>query len=288
MKELKFIIKNIKRLESLKVEDLEMVSGIYGNLSDIFCLNDLLLTGFPFTLYKILNKDNYKRILFFDKEINLYSFDKTSINSLYDKNKNKISLVDGPLGKVDFLNRSFFEKNNNNISILEFLDDILTDNIKTAIIFENIEDFESSHIKLIKDKLSKLPYKTSIESKCIFLFKNENISKIEAFIKRNNLDNLFFSNENGLTNLHYLDNPNTNEISNLINHLRITSQLQIDIMLIKKVSSILSEQKYKLKVYCNKLLKLKKLDIETIQILQKESFIKTKNLSENIIEMLEI
>jgi hypothetical protein len=207
---------------------------------------------------------------------------------LYDKNKSEITLMDGPLGKVDFLNRSFFGKNNNNISILEFLEDILTDNIKTAIIFENIEDFESNNIKLIKDKLSKLPYKTSIESRCIFLFKNENISKIETFIKRNNLEHFFFNNENGLTNLHYLDNPNINEISNLINHLRITSKLDIDIMLIKKFSSILFEQKYKLKVYCNKLLKLKKLDLETIQILQKESFIKTKNLSEDIIEMLEI
>jgi hypothetical protein len=288
MKELNLIIKNIKRLESLKIEDLEMVSGIYGNLSDIFCLNDLLLTDFSFTLYKILKRENYKRILFFDKDINLHSFDKTSIKSLYDKNKSEITLMDGPLGKVDFLNRSFFGKNNNNISILEFLEDILTDNIKTAIIFENIEDFESNNIKLIKDKLSKLPYKTSIESRCIFLFKNENISKIETFIKRNNLEHFFFNNENGLTNLHYLDNPNINEISNLINHLRITSKLDIDIMLIKKFSSILFEQKYKLKVYCNKLLKLKKLDLETIQILQKESFIKTKNLSEDIIEMLEI
>lgn len=288
MKELNSITKNIKRLESLNIEDLEMVSGIYGNLSDIFCLNDLLLTSFSFTLYKVLKKENYKRILFFDKDVNLYSFDKTSINSLYDKNKSQITLVDGPLGKVDFLNKSFFENNNNNISILEFLDDILLENIKTAIIFENLEDFESSHIKLIKDKLSKLPYKTSIESKCIFLFKNENISKIETFVKRNNLDHLFFTNENGLTNLHYLDNPNTNEISNLINHLRITSKITIDIMLIKKFSSILSEQKYKLKVYCNKLLKLKKIDLENIQILQRENFIKTKNLDENIIEMLEI
>lgn len=288
MKELNLIIKNIKRLESLKIEDLEMVSGIYGNLSDIFCLNDLLITDFSFTLYKILKRESYKRILFFDKDINLHSFDKTSIKSLYDKNKSEITLMEGPLGKVDFLNRAFFGKNNNNISILEFLEDILTDNIKTAIIFENIEDFESSHIKLIKDKLLKLPYKTSIESRCIFLFKNENISKIETFIKRNNLEHFFFNNENGLTNLHYLDNPNINEISNLINHLRITSKLDIDIMLIKKFSSILFEQKYKLKVYCNKLLKLKKLDLETIQILQKESFIKTKNLSEDIIEMLEI
>lgn len=280
------IINNIKRLESLNTNSLELVSGIYGNTTDIFCLNDLIITNLNSTIYKLLKKNGYNRILFLDRDLNIFSFDKISIISLYEKNVKKEELFEGPLGKIDFLNKPIFERNNINQVFVDFIPDLLNDNIKTALIFDQIEDFDSNIIKKIEEKVSKIPYKTKIESKCFFIFKNEKLDKVDSFIKKNHLDSLFHNDDENPTNLISISNPNSHEIFNLINHLRITSQIEIDISLMDTFSKILSEQKYKLKIYSNKLLKNKTINLETIKLWQKENFI--KNNSNNIFEMLEI
>lgn len=280
------IINNIKRLESLNTNSLELVSGIYGNTTDIFCLNDLIITNLNSTIYKLLKKNDYNRILFLDRDLNIFSFDKISIISLYEKNVKKEELFEGPLGKIDFLNKPIFEKNNINQVFVDFIPDLLNDNIKTALIFDQIEDFDSTIIKKIEEKVSKIPYKTKIEGKCFFIFKKEKLDKVDSFIKKNHLDSLFHNDDENPTNLISISNPNSHEIFNLINHLRITSQIEIDISLIDTFSKILSEQKYKLKIYSNKLLKNKTINLETIKLWQKENFI--KNNSNNIFEMLEI
>lgn len=280
------IINNIKRLESLNTNSLELVSGIYGNTTDIFCLNDLIITNLNTTIYKLLKKNGYNRIIFLDRDLNIFSFDKVSIISLYEKNVKKEELLEGPLGKIDFLNKPIFERNNINQVFVDFIPDLLNDNIKTALIFDQIEDFDSTIIRKIEEKVSKIPYKTKIESKCFFIFKNEKLEKVDSFIKKNHLDSLFHNDDENPTNLISISNPSSHEVFNLINHLRITSQIEIDISLIDTFSKILSEQKYKLKIYSNKLLKNKTINLETIKLWQKENFV--KNNSNNIFEMLEI
>ena len=264
---------------------------IYGETSDEFITADLQMSNLEKVLHGHLKSLGYERIAFYQGTKGLHCFDQRSFELSFDTEKNSgisqkksVSSLQGPLGKRILSQPKKIEerfdvskplsKPLNDVDIVTHFNTLINDDeIKTALIFTNLDDFiKHTTFEVIRDFSSNLNdwEKLTSKNKNIVIFiapkgmnreKNEETSsrfaQWENLLAKQNVDNVI-----------RITQPKKDEIINLLNYYRLFENKSINWLefdeIVELLRKIVKEKSLSLKMLSSKIANINNLNKKEI------------------------